>query len=316
MRRPSLLAVCEPEGAVMALHRVARVVRALIPIHITLALAAVAATMHSAPTPARADDSSPGAKPTEGSETAAPATVDEPSAASEVRPREPMWIDAAEKGQVPILAYPPARRDGRAPLFLFLHGMCDAVQNECPSFVQQSTAGAWIACPRANLACDGGGHIWSGDPRVRSATVQAVLDRIRSELDTQIDTRSPTLVGFSLGSFVALDVAQRSRGTFSNLLLIGAKIEPDAKLLQEAGIRSVLLASGDRDMMKWHMVGVASRLQRRGMRASYMSMGDVGHWFSHDMDGWLARAQQWFDSAESEAGSESATAAATARTSE
>jgi len=54
-------------------------------------------------------------------------------------------------------------------------------------------------------------------------------------------------------------------------------------------------------MMKWHMVGVASRLQRRGVRASYMSMGDVGHWFSRDMDGWLARAQKWFDEKESEA---------------
>ena len=34
------------------------------------------------------------------------------------------------------------------------------------------------------------------------------------------------------------------------------------------------------------MVGIASRLQRRGVRATYMSMGDVGHWFSRDMDGY------------------------------
>ena len=80
------------------------------------------------------------------------------------------------------------------------------------------------------------------------------------------------------------------------MLLIGAKIEPDARLLQRAGVQNVLLASGDRDMMKWHMVEQASRLKRRGVRAEFRSMGDVGHGFARDMDAWLAKALQWFDS--------------------
>jgi hypothetical protein len=42
------------------------------------------------------------------------------------------------------------------------------------------------------------------------------------------------------------------------------------------------------------MVGVAQKLKRRGVRATYMSMGDVGHWFARDMDSWMSQAMAWF----------------------
>jgi predicted esterase len=209
--------------------------------------------------------------------------------------RTPFWLIPTDSKQIPILAYPPVRSHAPAPLMVMLHGMCDAPQNECPSFAMSSTSNNWLVCPRANLQCEGGGTIWSGEPKVRSALVEQTLQRLRAAFPGRVDeVAAATLVGFSLGSFVAVDVAQRSRGQWKNLLLVGAKIEPDARLLTEAGVENVLLASGDRDMMKWHMVGVASRLQRRGVRASYMSMGNVGHWFADDMDGWLAKAMQWF----------------------
>lgn len=210
-------------------------------------------------------------------------------------PRSPLWLESEDKKQIPILAYPPSSTRA-APLMVMLHGMCDSPQNECPSFAVPSTSSRWLVCPRANLQCDGGGTIWSGDPRIRSSLVDSTVERMHASFPGRFDDQAPaTLVGFSLGSFMALDVAQRSNGQWKNLLLIGAKIEPDARLLKQAGVQNVLLASGDRDMMKWHMVGVASQLQRRGVRATYMSLGNVGHWFAADMDAWLASAMQWFE---------------------
>lgn len=310
----------------MVVGAVARHARKYLPLHLTIVVACGVAVMRATAGPAVAGE--PAAAPEPPGAATISATIGgdattrtvasasaEPIAEAPPRPRDPLWLEGAERGDVPILAYPPSRQGARAPLMLFLHGMCDAPQNECPSFVQRSTSGAWIACPRANLACDGGGHIWSGDPQVRLATVQSALARLERELGAGVDTTSPTLVGFSLGSFVAVDVAHRSRGPWKNLLLIGAKIEPDAELLKQSGIRNVLLASGDRDMMKWHMVGVAARLQRRGVRAAYVGMGDVGHWFSRDMNAWLARAQRWFDGEELEEAPRGASATASTRSS-
>lgn len=267
----------------------ARIVRAtlLVPFA-ALSLIAAAAALSRSPPQAHAQ------QPPGTATQSAPVPQDTVAPGEQALPghRTALWLQTA--GQSPILAYPPSREAGRAPLMLMLHGMCDAPQNECPSFAVPATAGAWLVCPRANLQCEGGGTIWSGDPKVRTALMESIMQRLHAGLPGKIDeTAEATLIGFSLGSFVALDVAQRGTGPWKNLLLIGAKIEPDARLLQRAGIKSVLLASGDRDMMKWHMVGEAHKLRRRGMRATYMSMGDVGHWFAPDMDGWLAKAMAW-----------------------
>ena len=243
--------------------------------------------------PAAARAASASALPARASIAPAPA-VERPEPAA----RNPVWIQPEGNKQIPILAYPPSSPRA-APLMVMLHGMCDVPQNECPSFAVPSTAGRWLVCPRANIACDGGGAIWSGEPRTRAELVDRTVERMRTSFPGRFDeAAASTLVGFSLGSFVAVDVAQRSHGQWKNLLLIGAKVEPDARLLQLAGVQNVMLASGDRDMMKWHMVGVAARLQRRGVRATFVSMGNVGHWFADDMDQWLANAMQWFENKE------------------
>jgi predicted esterase len=215
-------------------------------------------------------------------------------ARAEPPPRAPVWIAAETKDGTGVLAYPPRETRAPRPLMVMLHGMCDVPQRECPAFAGEATSGHWLLCPRANLACEGGGNIWSGMPAVRTSLLDATLESARQRFAGKLDEASGrTLVGFSLGSFVALDVAQRSKGTWRSLILIGAKIEPDARLLAEAGVRNVLLGAGDRDMMKWHMVEQARRLQRRGVRATFLGMGDVGHWFPRDMDRWLDRALAW-----------------------
>lgn len=213
--------------------------------------------------------------------------------------RKPVVLTSLEKGQPQMIVYPAKRTaDAKAkkpkPAIVMLHGMCDVAENECPHFAGSATQDRALLCPRANLRCDGGGTIWSGKSELRAKLLDGFLERAARTLPDEIDPQQkPTLVGFSLGSFVALDVAQRSPGTYKNLILLGAKIEPDAKLLKAAGIESVLLGAGDRDMMHQHMVGVAARLSKQGIRSRFVSMGDVGHWFAPDMNTWLADGLAW-----------------------
>ena len=232
-----------------------------------------------------------------GGRSAGAAGEDRVVAASDVAhpERNPAWVLAADDKKPPVLVFPPTRGEGERPLLLFLHGMCDVPQNECPELVAGATSERFLACPTANLGCTGGGAIWSGDPKLRDANVEAAVARTRAAFPDRVAASGGTLFGFSLGSFVALDVAQRQKGGWKNLVLVGAKIEPDAAKLKAAGIESVLLGAGDGDMMKQHMLGVAKRLEKQGVRVRFLGMGKVGHWFSSDMEGWLSEGMAWLD---------------------
>lgn len=189
------------------------------------------------------------------------------------------------------LVYAPQSAGARG-VTVMLHGMCDEPENECPYFAGAVTRGSWLLCPRARLRCNGGGSIWSWQRFEH--TVEASVARVASEHPGAIDIeRGRTLVGFSLGAIRGMDLAHRSDGRYSAVVLIGAKVHPDARRLRAAGVERLLLAAGDYDMMKWQMAGEARRLVRQGYPAAFMSLGKVGHWFPRDFQQRLAKGLAW-----------------------
>ncbi len=210
--------------------------------------------------------------------------------------RHPLWLESDNRTEPPILVYPPRSTSNAAPPLVLLHGMCGRPENECPWFAGSATDGRWVACPRADLSCNGGGSIWSGATRARADLVGSTEARLERAFDGAAGwTRGGILVGFSLGAFVALDVAEASHGEWKRLMLIGAFVKPSAKKLEAAGVESVLFASGDWDMSHDEMRRQARALERQGVRARYMSMGPVGHEFAKDMDTWLKEAIGWLE---------------------
>ncbi|MFW5740484.1 MAG: alpha/beta hydrolase, partial [Myxococcota bacterium] len=202
----------------------------------------------------------------------------------ETRPTH-VWLPESEH-EPAVLAFRPNSTEQRKPLVVMLHGMCDPPERECPYFANTVTEFAWLVCPRARLRCRNGGTMWEW--RKKYDTVDAAVERIRRHDPEGVDAADERiLVGFSLGALAAMDIAHRGEGRWQRLLLIGAEVYPNAELLKKAGVKRVLLASGDRDMMRWHMTEQARRLNGRGVPAKFMSMGPVGHWFAPDMDAWL-----------------------------
>ncbi len=202
-----------------------------------------------------------------------------------------VWLPP-DSGRPGVLAYPPARADGPARITVMLHGMCDTPQNECPEFASSVTRDQWLICPRADVGCSNGGSMWGW--RTRQQVVESAIARIGQMFPGALDDATGrTLIGFSLGSFAAVDIAHNGDGKWKYVVLLGAKIVPDARLLARAGVSRVLMGSGDFDMMKGHMVEQSRRLDRAGVASRYMSMGRVGHWFARDMDAWLSGALSW-----------------------
>ncbi len=208
-------------------------------------------------------------------------------------PNGPIYLNDA-RGTPNVLAY-PARKASAAPRppAVMLHGMCDEPEWECPHFASATTDRGFLVCPRANLRCEGGGSIWSADPRF-AASIEASIARVAAEYPAHVDAGGGrTLIGFSLGAIRAVDLANSGGGKWRSVIAIAAKVYPRAEALRRAGVERIVLAAGDHDMMKWHMVGEAKKLARAGFPVAFMSMGKVGHTFPKDMNARMSRAMAW-----------------------
>jgi predicted esterase len=198
----------------------------------------------------------------------------EPSVAAPILLRD-------DRGHVTAVAYPPQNASGLRPVTIMLHGMCGAPERECSSYAPAVTGRGWLLCPRAPVPCEGGGHSWS------FATVDQVIEKAFSRLQSlaplSVERQERTLVGFSLGALAAMQVAHDGQGRYRHVVLIGAKVFPDAHRLSEAGVERLLLVSGDWDMMHDHMSLQHQRLARHGFPTGFASLGKIGHAYPPDM---------------------------------
>ena len=195
-----------------------------------------------------------------------------------------------------VLFYPPQDRSRARPLFVMLHGMCGAPEHACPHFAATISRFGWLVCPRAERTCEGGGTTWTYSERER--TVEQAVERVRRRFPGEIDESvGRTLIGFSLGGFVASDIAQRADAPapYRRVLLIGARVFLDAARLKRAGVTRIALAAGQYDVTYEHMSEQARRLVRAGQPARFIDLGRVGHRFPADFTQYLQDALTWLD---------------------
>jgi len=209
----------------------------------------------------------------------------EPSA-----PRAPIVL--AESPDQPGVVIFPARAAGPQPITVLLHGMCGDPARSCSHFADEVTRTSTLICPRASQRCEGGGSSWA-ESGVSEAIERAVA-RAKGELPGVLDeSRGRTLIGYSMGAFRALQIAQASAGKYPRVMLIGARISLDQNLLAQNGVERLLLCAGDRDMTHDHMRHEAQRIRRSGVSARFLDLGPVGHFFTPSFANYLPSALSW-----------------------
>ena len=211
--------------------------------------------------------------------------------AAATKPLEPTVLP--KEGSSPeVHVYPPFDSTRPRRITVMLHGMCHAPEYECPWFADAVRKSSWLVCPRASLTCEGGGPIWQF--KRMGQTVEAAVQRVKATYPGKLDeSGGRVLMGFSLGAIGGMQLAHAGAGKWSSVILIGAKVFPNARLLQQAGVERLLMVAGDYDMMKWHMYRAARRLERQGMTSRFMSLGKVGHEFPPNMNVLMGRALAW-----------------------
>ncbi|HVU04151.1 MAG TPA: alpha/beta hydrolase-fold protein [Polyangiaceae bacterium] len=207
----------------------------------------------------------------------------EPTAVAKVRPQ--LRVEASS-----TLVFAPKTFTGvPAPVTVALHGMCGGPEM-CGAFAAAATERGFLVCPRAPIACPGGGTLWDA-ARSSDAVEAAVADVVRDH-PGRVDAGQRTLVGFSQGAFVAMRLANEAPTRWPRVVLLAAKVEPDVSRLAGSGIR-VLLGAGDLDASRNHMEARSRTLGRAGVDARFVSLGRVGHRFAPDMDAWMNEALLW-----------------------
>jgi predicted esterase len=201
-------------------------------------------------------------------------SVAEPSMGSPLMLRD-------DRGQLAAVAYPPRDLSVPRPVTVMLHGMCGAPERECPSYAPAVADHGWLVCPRAPVACEGGGHSWSFV--TTDQVIENALAKLTQARPDAVDPRGRTLIGFSLGAVAAMQVAHEGHGRYRRVVLIGAKVFPDAHRLTEQGVERLALVVGDWDMMREHMWQQHQRLTRRGFASVFTSLGRIGHAYPPDM---------------------------------
>lgn len=191
------------------------------------------------------------------------------------------------------VAYAPADTSAPRPAIVYLHGMWSSPEEQCALFERSATAFGYLVCPRGN-APNGDGRMWTGTYATVAPSVQAALAGAAATASGKLDRSAPgTLVGYSNGAYFAAEVAQAEKGRWTGLLLLSMRLELDPVRLHAAGVRRVVLGSGDRDPTRDGLRALAGRLDAAGLPARFVSLGPGGHELPADMDARMCEPMAW-----------------------
>ncbi len=194
---------------------------------------------------------------------------------------------AVELPPEPTPAVPAPTRHAR-----ILHGACSDAAWTCEKLKGAVPDSLTLACAEGNAACEEGGVDWIGTGTEKADHLDQFFANTAINEPAMTD-HGNMLVGFSRGAFVARDVALARPGRYSAIVLIGASIALDPNALKEAGIRRVVLASGDLDHAAKSMQSNHTKLVAAGLETRFVSLGRVYHTLPDDTAKRLRQAITW-----------------------
>lgn len=190
-----------------------------------------------------------------------------------------------------VLAFPPAKTAAARPMtVVFLHGARGRAENGCPAFRSGASELGWLVCPEAIEPQPGGSWSWGADVFQQRPVVARA---IRAAEEKGASSEPGVAVGFSQGSYVALDLVKARFATFRGLVLLGAELHPNVKTLRDAGVLRVALGAGQLDAPHASLMEEALRMENEGLEARFFDLGHVGHTYVVDDSAVLRDAIAW-----------------------
>jgi predicted esterase/LysM repeat protein len=115
-------------------------------------------------------------------------------------------------------------RKGLKPVIMYLHGRGGHPAQDCRRWAPVARRFGWLVCPSGPSAHGDGrdwANNWAAGQRVSVATVQAM----RKKFGRRVQLYGNTIIGFSEGAYVALNVGVREARTFNRWLVLAGKTQ-------------------------------------------------------------------------------------------
>ena len=211
-------------------------------------------------------------------EASAPRAVEEPIHDSGMQ-------ELAIGGSAPAYYFEPtgAGRSGMRPVIVYLHGRGADPKYYCRRWSHVARDLGWLLCPSGQEDRGDGKRGWGNNWIGGRNVVMRAIEGLRAKYGRRVQLYGNTLIGFSEGAFVAMNVGLREPHTFNRWLILGADTDywgaagiatlPEAK----GRVRRVYLITGGHDEVVDDAAKVRRWLTEAGVPVRVTTPHDMGH---------------------------------------
>lgn len=202
-------------------------------------------------------------------------------------------------GAPPAYYYEPTGpgRKSLRPVIMYLHGRGGNPKRDCQRWARVARRLGWVVCPSGPADRGAGARAWNNNWAQGHQIVRRTLDALRDKYGRRVQLYGNTLIGFSEGAFVAMNVGVREPRAFNRWLILaadssywgGAGVEALQK--RRATVRRVYLITGQRDSVSNGTDEVRRWLANAGVPTRLTRPSAMGH------ELWLERRPEMYRSA-------------------
>jgi predicted esterase len=188
-------------------------------------------------------------------------------------------------GAPPAYYYPPVGRGhlGLRPVIMYLHGRGGHPDQDCRRWAHVARRLGWVVCPSGPEDRGDGARGWNNNWAEGQNIVMATLHALRKKYGRRVQLYGNTLIGFSEGAFVAMNVGVREPHTFNRWLILAADNDYwgaaglEALQKDHARLRRVYLITGEQDGTYDGTKRVKAWLKHAGVPTIVRTPKDMGH---------------------------------------
>ena len=185
----------------------------------------------------------------------------------------------------PAYYYEPVGRGrlGLRPVIMYLHGRGGHPERDCQRWAPIARRLGWLVCPSGQEDRGGGARGWDNNWPAAEHVVLAALQALRDKYGHRVQLHGNTLIGFSEGAYVAMNVGVREPRTFNRWLILAADNDywggAGLEALQKGhrSIRRVYLITGEQDGTIDGTGQVRHWLEQQHVAVHASTPSDMGH---------------------------------------
>lgn len=188
-------------------------------------------------------------------------------------------------GAPPAYYYTPIGRGrlGLRPVIMYLHGRGGHPASDCKRWAPVARRLGWLVCPSGQEDRGNGARGWANNWAAGHNIVMATLNALRKKYGHRVQLYGNTLIGFSEGAYVAMNVGVREPRAFNRWLILAADSDywgaAGLEALQKGRhrVRRVYLITGKQDGVADSTVQVKDWLRKAGVPVHISRPKHMGH---------------------------------------